>query len=161
LPSAAIVDGVLDTAALGKDFTLRIRVPITEGWFTLLPEANAPPRTFNVLQGDQNDDSTWWGPQFNLVEGAMVRDPTKTVDPLDQKSAFVPWPASFIDWIQTYPGVEVLDGPTPVTVGGIEGRAITVNTPAMAPTIWLKATTRGSGAGPQASTRRSAATTWS
>jgi hypothetical protein len=138
LPSAAIVDGVLDTAALGKDFTLRMRMPIPEGWFTLLPEANAPPRTFNVLQGDQNDDSTWWGPGFGLVDGATVRDPGRTVDPLNQQGAFVPWPRSFIDWIQTYPGVQVVDGPSPVTIGGIEGRQITVNTPAMAPTIWLK-----------------------
>jgi hypothetical protein len=138
IPSAAVVDGMLDTAALGNAFTLRVRMPVPDGWFTLLPETLAPPRTFNLLNGDPNDDTTWWGPQFNLVDGAMVRDPAKTVDPLDPKSAFVPWPASFLDYIQAIPGVQVLDGPTPVTVGGIEGRAITVTTPPMAPTIWLK-----------------------
>jgi hypothetical protein len=138
LPSAAVVDGVLDTAALGTDFTLRMRMPLSEGWFTLLPPTNAPPKTINILQGDQTDDSTWWGPQVNLVDGAMVRDPAKTVDPLDPKSAFVPWPSSFIDYIRAMPSVQVLDGPSPVTVGGIDGRAITVTTPPMAPTIWLK-----------------------
>ena len=138
LPSAAVVDGMLDTAALGKDFTLRIRMPLPGGWFTLLPQANAPPRTFNVLQGDQNDDTTWWGPQWNLVDGAMVRDPAKPVDPLDPKSAFVAWPASYLDYMKAMPDVRVIDGPSPITVGGIEGRAMTIETPPMAPTIWLK-----------------------
>lgn len=138
LPSAAVIDGVLDTAALGKDFTLRMRVPIPEGWFTLLPEVKAPPRTFNIVQGDQTDDSTWWGPGFMLVDGAMVRDPAKPADPVDPKSAFVPWPSSYLDYLQSLPGVQVIDGPSPLTVGGIDGRAMTIETPAMAPTVWLK-----------------------
>jgi len=138
VPSAAVVDGVLDTAALGKDFTLRMRMPIPAGWFTLLPPTNAPPRTFNVLQGDQNDDSTWWGPGAMLVDGAMVRDPAKPVDPLDTKSAFVPWPASYLDYMKSLDGVEVIDGPSPITVGGIDGRAMTIKTPPMPPTVWLK-----------------------
>ncbi len=137
-PSAAIIDGVLDTAALGTDFTLRMRVPIPDGWFTLLPENNAPPRTFNVVQGDQNDDSTWWGPGVMIVDGAMVRDPAKPVDPLDTKSAFVAWPASYLDYMKSLSGVQVIDGPSPITIGGIQGRMLTIQTPPMAPTIWLK-----------------------
>ena len=129
---------VLDTASLGDAFPLKMRMTIPDGWFTLLPPSYAVPAgTLNVLHGDPNGDhNKWQGPGFALVDGAMVRDPAK--DTVTGKSDLIPWPASYLDYLAKLPGVEVLDGPRPVTIGGQMGREISVKTPAMAPTIWMK-----------------------
>src|SRR5262245_9351098 len=134
VPSAAAQ--VLDTSGMGDAFPIAMRVPVPQGWLMLLPSSMTPIRTAAVLNGDPADDTTWWGPGFMVVDGAKVRDPLK--DAPAGSDDFVPWPASFLDYIAALPGVEVLAGPSPITVGGIEGRALTVNTPAMAPTIWIK-----------------------
>ena len=140
-PSAtATAATVLDTSSIGAAFPLKLRMTIPAGWFALVPpstDPEVPARTLNVLHGDRNGDrDKWAGPGFALVDGARVRNPAK--DAVAGDSDLIPWPASYLDYLAKLPGVEVLDGPSPVTIGGQAGREISVKTPAMAPTIWLK-----------------------
>jgi hypothetical protein len=73
-----------------------------------------------VLYGDSNGDpDRWLGPGFALLDGAPVRDPAK--DAVSGTSDLIPWPASYLDDLAKLPGVEVLDGASPVTIGGQAG----------------------------------------
>jgi len=130
--------GVLDTASLGASFDLPMRVDVPSGWLTQLPPSIVPARTLNILHGDPGQPMTWWGPSFDLVDGASVLDPAKLAATDHGSGAKTAWPASYLDYLAALPGVTVVDGPSPVTIGGVRGRAITVTTPVMPPTIWLK-----------------------
>ena len=87
----------------------------------------------------------WWGPTIALVDGAMVIDPAVAeinVEP-DQpvpadKTEFIPWPADFFAYLTALPGVEVVQKPENVTIGGIQGKQIIVMTPKIHPILWLK-----------------------
>jgi len=145
-PSAAVAptvaasvaaDSVLDTATIGSAFDLAMRVPVPQGWLTVLPPDDAPVHTVAVLHGRPGEQGTWWGFGFMLVDGATVRDPAdRAAATSDTK--WVPWPASYLDYLAALPGVTVVEAAVPVTIGGVNGRSITVRTPAMAPTIWVK-----------------------
>jgi hypothetical protein len=135
-------------------FDVPVTVQVPAGWIVLTPPRYVAPRSFNLVKGEFSDDSTWWGPGFAAVDGASVVAPAF----LDQKAARadpkLPWPASFIDYVTGLPGVTVVDGPSPITIGGVEGRQIVVKTPAMHPLVYLRTTSRGSAEGSPGSTRR-------
>jgi hypothetical protein len=120
----------------GFDVPVTIQVPA--GWIVLTPPQYTAPRSFNLVEGEFSDDSTWWGPGFAAVDGASVVDPAF----LDQKASAgdpkLPWPASFIDYATGLPGVTVVDGPSPITIGGVEGRQIVLKTPVLHPLVYLK-----------------------
>jgi len=67
--------------------------------------------------------------------------------PATHADAKLPWPKSYIDYLAALPGVEVVDGPEPVTIGGVEGRQIVVKTPPMHPTMFLKGDVMWMGGG--------------
>jgi hypothetical protein len=126
-----------DTTSLGSLFALPITMRLPAGWIPLPPPTYGPAGTVGAVHGKlEGDDSTWWGFGFMLVDGASVLDPADLQDP--QGNTKRPWPASYIDYLAKLPGVTVAEKPSPVTVGGIKGREITVTTPAMHPTIFLK-----------------------
>jgi hypothetical protein len=85
--------------------------------------------------------SEWWGPGISFVDGALVHDPVDVIS--DQpasaaKADFISWPDDFLGYVASLPGVEVIEGPEPVTIGGIEGSRIIVKTPPMHPLVWLE-----------------------
>jgi hypothetical protein len=88
-----------------------------------------------------SDSNQWWGPDIWLVDGARVRKPADLVaggrnsDPTTSTS--MPWPADFFGYLTALPGVKVLSGPRPVTIGGFRGRELVVSTPPMHPIVWL------------------------
>ena len=82
-----------------------------------------------------------WGGGVALVNGAMVHDPADMVsaEPASaDRSKFIPFPADYFAYITSLPDVDVLQGPEPVTIGGMQGSQIIVHTPAMHPVLWLK-----------------------
>ena len=144
-PSAA-AGTTFDTTSLGSLFDLRMTVELPVGWIPLQPPTYGPAGTFGAVHGTYTGDtSTWWGPGWTLVEGASVLDPADLNDP--QGNAKQSWPSSYIDYMTSLPGVTVVSGPSPVTVGGVQGRQVTMKTPAMHPTIYLKGDTAWLGGG--------------
>jgi len=129
---------VFDTRTLADAFELPMTVNLPEGWTTFhdvkgtlgLVNEGIPP----------GPDSTWWGLDMLLVDGAQIHDPTSVVSSEPATSSrddFVPWPDDFFAYITGLPGVEVVSGPEPITVGGVTGTQIDVKTPDMHPLVWM------------------------
>jgi len=81
-----------------------------------------------------------WGAGIALVNGALVHDPASVVSKQSasaDKADFVPWPDDFFAYLASIPDVKVIQGPEPVTIGGIKGSQIILHTPAMHPFLWL------------------------
>jgi hypothetical protein len=148
-PSTA-VPTIYDTSALGSAFPLAMSFELPEHWKPLAAPLLGPRGTLGVVHtGDPaTDTSQWWGPEFELVDGASVIDPAELNKPATASDAKSPWPASYIDYLVSLPGVEVVHAPESVTVGGVQGRQVTVTTPPMHPTIFLKGDTAWLGGGP-------------
>lgn len=96
------------------------------------------------------DTAQWWAPDIWLVDGALVHDPADVVS--DQparadKSRFVVWPADYLAYLSGFPGVTVVRGPEPVTIGGVTGTELIAQTPPMHPTVWLRDGTSWMGGG--------------
>ena len=105
--------------------------------FTHSPEweAHVGVNTIDIVYGNE------WGPGIALVDGALVHDPATAVS--DQsasanKADFISWPDDFFGYLASLPGVKVIQGSDPVTIGGIKGKQIIIHTPAMHPILWLK-----------------------
>ena len=132
-----------DTTTLHSNFDLPMTVDLPADWITLSPPVNVPKGTFNFVHtgSPADDESQWWGPAINLVAGAWVADPAGIDKPAGPGDALVPWPASYVDYLASLPGVTVVEGPSPVTIGGVDGRRVVVTTPAMHPTVHLKGDT--------------------
>jgi len=148
--SSTATPTIYDTSALGSDFPLAMSFELPDHWKALAAPLLSPRGTLGVVHtGDPvSDTSQWWGPEFELVDGAFVIDPAELNRPATASDAKSPWPASYIDYLVSLPGVEVVHAPEPVTVGGVEGRQVTVTTPPMHPTIFLKGDTAWLGGGP-------------
>ena len=58
--------------------------------------------------------------------------------PTANKSKFIPWPTDFYAYLTALPGVKVIQGPENVTIGGIQGSQIIMDTPILHPILWLK-----------------------
>jgi hypothetical protein len=105
-----------------------------------------------VYQGNPPlPQSEWWGPGISLVDGALVHDPASAVSdqaaPAD-KSQFISWPNDFFGYVASLPGVKIIQGPEPVTIGGVQGSQIIVHTPRMHPILWLAGDYTWLGGGP-------------
>ena len=75
--------------------------------------------------------SDWWGPVITLVNGARVADPSDT-------DKLIPWPDDFFAYLTAFPNVKVIQGPDPVTIGGVQGTQIIVHATSLSPILWLK-----------------------
>ena len=127
-----------DTTPLGAAFDLPLTITLPADWVALAPPLDNPDLTIGLVKtGHPASDSTqWWGPALDLVDGASVADPKDIAKPKDV--AKVPWPKSYIDYLVALPGVEVVTKAGPTKIGGVAARQVTIKTPAMHPTIWLK-----------------------
>jgi len=150
-PSASGATGqILDTATIGAPFDLAMTIALSKDWRPLYGEPQGALTLVHL--GDPPDDTDqWWGPDIWLVDGATVHDPADIVS--DQpatpdRSRFVAWPSDFFGYLASLPGVKVVKGPEPITIGGIRGTRIIVDTPPMHPIVWLKGDTSWMGGGP-------------
>jgi hypothetical protein len=83
-----------------------------------------------------------WGPTIFLVTGAQVADPKDT-------TKLIPWPDDFFAYVASFSTVKVMQGPDPVTIGGVQGDQIIFHTssgPCFG--LWLKGDYTWIGSGP-------------
>ncbi len=140
-PSVAVSPegpAIFDTRTIASKFALPMKVTLPVGWH---PGSDIKGTFGLTYKGSpEGPDSTWWGPDILLADEAQIHDPSDVVssDPAnpDQKR-FVAWPADFFGYITGLPGVTVVSGPEPVTIGGVTGKQIVVKTPAMHPLVWM------------------------
>jgi hypothetical protein len=129
---------VYDTTPLGAAFDLPLTMTLPVDWIAMAPPTDNPDRNIDVNRTGHpaSDTSQWWGFSLHLVDGAWVADPKDI-----HRSASVaklPWPKSYIDYLVALPGVEVVTKAGPTKVDGVDARQVTIKTPEMHPTIWLK-----------------------
>jgi hypothetical protein len=87
--------------------------------------------------------SAWWGGGVILVNGAHVADPAKITDPAQMTTPslddFLPLPDDFFAYVASIPGMKVVQSPTSVTIGGVQGLQMIVHTPEVMHTmLWLQ-----------------------
>jgi hypothetical protein len=145
----ASVPTVFDTRTKADDFALPMKVTLPSGWKPLTGIVGALGLVHSGCP--EGPDSTWWGPDVLLVEDAQIHDPSDVVtgEPATpDRTRYVAWPADFFGYITALPGVTVVSGPQPITVGGVTGMQIVVMTPPMRPLVWLEGDTTWMGGGP-------------
>jgi hypothetical protein len=147
--SAAAVPVVFDTRTIAGDFALAMQLTLPSGWKPLHDIVGA----LGIVHTGypEGPDSTWWGPDLLLVDDAEIHDPSDVVSSVPataDRSRFVAWPADFFAYITALPGLTVVSGPEPITVGGVTGTQIVVMTPPMYPLVWLDGDTNWIGGGP-------------
>jgi hypothetical protein len=131
---------VFDTQTIASEFALPMKVALPAGWKPLHDGIVGALGIVNTGY-PEGPDSTWWGPDLLLVDGAQIHDPSDVVSDVpatSDRSRFVAWPADFFAYIAALPGVTVVSGPEPLTVGGVTGTQIAVMTPPMHPLVWLE-----------------------
>ena len=120
-------------------FHLPLTITYGPGW-----EANVHANAIDIVNANPAlPQREWWGGGVALVNGAHVADPARITDPAQMKTSslsdFVPWPVDFFAYVTSIPGVKVMQAPTPVTIGGIQGTQIVIRTPEVMHTmLWLK-----------------------
>jgi len=95
------------------------------------------------MENPAGPQSEWWGGGVALVNGAHVADPAKITDPAQMTTPslddFLPWPDDFFAYVASIPGMKVVQNPTSVTIGGVQGLQMIVHTPEVMHTmLWLK-----------------------
>ena len=83
--------------------------------------------------------SEWWGGGVTPVNGPHVADPVKITDPAQMTTPslgdFLPWPDDFIAYVASISGMKVVQNPTSVTIGGMQGLQMIVHSPAVMHTM--------------------------
>ncbi|MFL5652277.1 MAG: hypothetical protein ACJ777_13445 [Chloroflexota bacterium] len=147
LPSAKTTGSeVFDTATIPDKFALPMTIDIPVGW---RPLSDVPGVLTMVRLGTPpEDESQWWGPDVALIDGARVVDPARMLQPASGDSEPVPMPADFVTYLTSIPGADVISGPEPVTIGGVTGTKLVLDTPPLHPILWLKGDSTWLGGGP-------------
>ena len=143
--ATAVGRQVFDTATIAASFDLPMTIDIPDGWRPLTAVRNV--LTVVHLGSPPSDQSKWWGPDIALVDGARVVDASRILRPAFSDDTAVPWPADFVSYLTSVPGVRITVAPEPITVGGVTGTRLILDTPAMHPVIWLKGDTTWMGGG--------------
>jgi len=94
------------------------------------------------------DESQWWGPDIALIDGARVVDPKKMLQAASGDDSPVPLPADFMTYLTSIPDAQVVSGPEPVTIGGVTGTRLVLDTPPLHPILWLEGDSTWMGGGP-------------
>jgi hypothetical protein len=132
-----------------KNDAFRLPLTVTYGpeWDTLVIRNDID----LIYKGDPpNSDTEWWGPSIVLLNGghvpeaAVVAATTESLPPLGQ---WQPIPDDLLGYVSSIPGAEVVEGPSSITIGGIQGSQLIIQTPAMHPFLWLKDDTLWHGGG--------------
>ena len=136
----AAVNEIFDTATTGQMFDLPMKVTLGKEWRALPVDIKGAVGLVHV--GTPADDQRqWWGPDIWLVDGALIHDPSDVVSDAPAKpdrSRFVAWPADLFAYISSLPGVEIVSGPEPITIGSVTGTQIVARTPQIQPLVWLE-----------------------
>lgn len=136
---------VFDTATIAASFDQPMTIDTPDGW---RPLSGVPGvLTMVHLGSPPEDQSQWWGPDIALVAGARVVDPARILRPAAADDTAVPWPADFVGYLTSVPGATMVSGPELITVGGVTGTRLILDTPAMHPVVWLKGDTTWMGGG--------------
>src|SRR3954449_4883810 len=140
--TTAIGPGSYDTSILGTRFDLPMTFDLPDHWKPLPAPDFGPAGALALAHtgNPESDESQWWGFGFTLVDGARVIDPAEMPKQATSGNAvhWLPWPASYTDYLMALPGVKVIHGPSPIKVGGMTGTTVTLKTPSMHPTLYLK-----------------------
>jgi hypothetical protein len=139
-PTPVACGATFKTSAIRTSFSVPLSVALPPHWCAV---AGGAPGTFGLIHVGTpvTDDRQWWGPDVMLVNGARVHRPSDAVSSkpaASDSTTFVPWPTDFFRYLTALPGVKVLAGPKPTTIGGLHGTQISVATPPMHPLIWMK-----------------------
>jgi hypothetical protein len=94
------------------------------------------------------DESQWWGPDIALIDGARVVDPKKMLQAASGDGSPLPLPPDFMSYLTSIPGAKVVSGPEPVTIGGVTGTRLVLDTPPLHPILWLEGDSTWMGGGP-------------
>lgn len=120
-------------------FHLPLTITYGPGW-----ETNVHANAIDIVNANPTvPQREWWGGGVTLVNGAHVADPAKITGPAQMKTSslsdFLPWPDDFFAYVASIPGIKIMQAPTPVTIGGIQGTQIVIRTPEVMHTmLWLK-----------------------
>jgi len=146
-PSAnSIAATVFDTATIPSTFRLPMTIDVPDGWRPLSDVSGV--LTMVHLGTPPDDESQWWGPDIALIDGARVVDPKKMLQPASGDSSPVPLPADFMSYLTSIPGAKVVSGPEQVTIGGVTGTRLVLDTPPLHPILWLEGDSTWMGGGP-------------
>jgi len=140
-PTPLACGATFKTSTIRTSFSLPLSIALPPHWCAIA--GGGAPGTFGLIHVGTpvSDDSQWWGPDVMLVDGARVHRPSDAVSSKPaaaDSTQFVPWPAHFFRYLTALPGVKVLAGPKPTTIGGLHGTQISVATPPMHPLLWMK-----------------------
>ena len=136
---------VFDTAKIASSFDVPMTIDVPDGWRPLTAVREV--LTMVYVGSPPGPQSQWWGPDIAVVDSARVVDPARILKPAVPGDKAVPWPADFVGYLTSVPGVKIADGPEPITIGGATGTRLILDTPAMHPVIWLKGDTTWMGGG--------------
>ena len=146
--TVALAGTVFESSSVNS-FDIPMRVTLGSDWQALTNVV----RTVTLVHVGKpaTDQSQWWSGGISIVDGALVHQPDDVVsDQPEQptKEKFIPWPADFFAYVMALPHVKVDKGPEPITIGGIQGTQLIVETPPMHPLLWLKDDFNWLGGGP-------------
>jgi hypothetical protein len=140
--------GTVFESSTANSFDVPMRVTLPSSWKALTDVV----RTVTLVHADPaTEQSQWWGPDISIVDGALVHQPADVVSDKPEsptKTKFMPWPTDFLAYVMALPHVKVDQGPEPITIGGITGKQLIVETPPMHPLLWLKGDFNWLGGGP-------------
>jgi len=146
--ATASAAGTVFQSSLINNFDVPMRVTLPSDWRALTDVS----RTVTLVHvgTPASDQSQWWGGGASLVDGALVHQPADVVSDKPEspdKSNFMPWPADFFAYVTALPHVKVDQGPESITIGGVAGKQLIIETPPMHPLLWLKDDTNWLGGG--------------
>jgi hypothetical protein len=136
--TASTAGTVFESSSI-NNFDVPMKVTLPTGWRALTDVTRTV--TLVYVGTPASDQSQWWGGGPSLVDGALVHKPADVVSDKPEspdKSKFMPWPADFFAYVMALPHVKVDQGPQPITIGGVTGKQLIVETPPMRPLLWLK-----------------------
>src|SRR3954453_17563039 len=76
------------------------------------------------------------------------RRPKRMLQAASGDGSPVPLPADFMSYLTSIPGAKVVSGPEPVTIGGVTGTRLVLDTPPLHPILWLEGDSTWMGGGP-------------
>jgi hypothetical protein len=153
--ACASVPTVFDTRMMAAKFALPMKLTVPTGWKALSTITGV----LGVLNTGcpERADATWWGPELLLVDNARIHDPSDIVSSqpeIADPSHYLAWPSDVIAYLTALPGVTVVSGPEPISVGGVSGTQVVLMTPPMRPLVWMDGDHSPLGPGEPAVERR-------
>jgi len=139
---------VFHSADNGSQFRLPMTIAYGTGWAV---QHDIKDALTIVHVGDPPEpDSQWWGPDINLVNGALVHEAGDIVSSQSasaDKTKFIPWPADFFAYLTSLPGVKVIHRSEPITIEASRVLRLSCRPRRCTPSFGSRMTPAGWGAG--------------